>query len=83
MLAIHHQVSFWVSESFLLYQFLLSPNESIIVLLVLVVFVILAKRYKYHVRENEVNIHQIVDDHYQKYMEQEEEYDREREQLFC
>ena len=25
-------------------------------------------------RENEVNIHQIVDDHYQRYMEQEKEY---------
>ena len=35
---------------------------------------ILAKRYKYRVRENEVNIHQIVDDHYQRYMEQEEQY---------
>ena len=31
------------------------------------VHVILAKRYKYRVRENEVNIVQIVDDHYQRY----------------
>uniref|UniRef100_A0A1X7SN40 Major facilitator superfamily (MFS) profile domain-containing protein n=1 Tax=Amphimedon queenslandica TaxID=400682 RepID=A0A1X7SN40_AMPQE len=45
-------------------------------LLILVVFVILAKRYKYRVRENEVNIVQIVDDHYQRYMEQEDEYKR-------
>uniref|UniRef100_A0A1X7TFB2 Uncharacterized protein n=1 Tax=Amphimedon queenslandica TaxID=400682 RepID=A0A1X7TFB2_AMPQE len=30
-------------------------------------FVILAKRYKYCVRENEVNIVQIVDDHYQRF----------------
>ena len=37
---------------------------------------ILAKRYKYRVRENEVNIIQIVDDHYQRYMEQEEQYNR-------
>ena len=44
-----------------------------IVLLILIVFVILAKYYKFRVRENEVNIHQIVDDHYQKYMEQEEQ----------
>ena len=41
-------------------------------------FVILAKRYKYRVRENEVNIVQIVDDHYQRYMEQEEQYDKDR-----
>uniref|UniRef100_A0A1X7TU03 Uncharacterized protein n=1 Tax=Amphimedon queenslandica TaxID=400682 RepID=A0A1X7TU03_AMPQE len=41
-------------------------------------FVILAKRYKYRVRENEANIVQIVDDHYQRYMEQEEQYNRDR-----
>ena len=45
-----------------------------IVLLILIVFVILAKYYKFRVRENEVNIHQIVDNHYQRYMEQEEQY---------
>ena len=45
--------------------------------MVLIVFVILAKHYKYRVRENEVNIIQIVDDHYQRYMEQEEKHDRE------
>ncbi|XP_019857368.1 PREDICTED: uncharacterized protein LOC109585675 [Amphimedon queenslandica] len=45
-------------------------------LLILIIFVILARRYKYRVRENEVNIVQIVDDHYQRYMEQEDEYER-------
>ena len=49
-------------------------TKAFLVFVVLSVFVILAKRYKYRVRENEVNIHQIVDDHYQRYMEQEEEY---------
>uniref|UniRef100_A0A1X7T9I8 Major facilitator superfamily (MFS) profile domain-containing protein n=2 Tax=Amphimedon queenslandica TaxID=400682 RepID=A0A1X7T9I8_AMPQE len=48
-------------------------------LLILMVFVILARRYKYRVRENEVNIVQIVDDHYQRYMEQEDEYERHQE----
>ena len=48
-----------------------------IVLLILIVFVILAKYYKFRVRENEVNIHQIVDDHYQKYMDQEKQYTNE------
>uniref|UniRef100_A0A1X7TDP0 Major facilitator superfamily (MFS) profile domain-containing protein n=1 Tax=Amphimedon queenslandica TaxID=400682 RepID=A0A1X7TDP0_AMPQE len=48
-------------------------------LLLLIVFVILARRYKYRVRENEVNIVQIVDDHYQRYMEQEDEYNRHQE----
>uniref|UniRef100_A0A1X7UKP4 Uncharacterized protein n=1 Tax=Amphimedon queenslandica TaxID=400682 RepID=A0A1X7UKP4_AMPQE len=43
-----------------------------------IVFVILAKRYKYRVRENEVNIHQIADDHYQRYMEQEDRYKKQK-----
>ena len=49
-------------------------TKSVLVLIILIVFVILAKHYKYRVRENEVNIVQIVDDHYQKYMEQEEQF---------
>ena len=51
-------------------------TKSVLVLIILIVFVILAKHYKYRVRENEVNIVQIVDDHYQRYMEQEEQYHR-------
>ena len=51
-------------------------TKSVLVLIILIVFVILAKRYKYRVRENEVNIVQIVDDHYQKYIKQEEQYNR-------
>ena len=51
---------------------------SVLQLIILVVFVILARCYKYRVRENEVNIVQIVDDHYQRYMEQEDEYERHR-----
>ena len=47
-------------------------TKSVLVLIILIVFVILAKCYKYRVRENEVNIVQIVDDHYQRYMEQDE-----------
>ena len=53
-------------------------TKSVLVLIILIVFVILAKHYKYRVRENEVNIVQIVDDHYQRYMEQEEQYNRNR-----
>ena len=51
-------------------------TKSILVLLILVVFIILARRYKNRVRENEVNIHQIADDHYTRYMDQEEEYSK-------
>ena len=53
----------------------------ILQLFVLVMFAILARRYKYRVRENEVNIVQIVDDHYQRYMEQEDEHERQQEIL--
>ena len=49
-------------------------TKSVIILIILISFVILAKRYKYRVRENEVNIVQIIDDHYQRYMDQEEEH---------
>ena len=49
-------------------------TKNVLVLIILIVFVILAKRYKYRVRENEVNIVQIVDGHYQRYMEQEEQF---------
>ena len=55
--------------------------KCVIALIVLIVFLILAKHYKYRVRENEVNIIQIVDEHYQRYMEQEEEHIRE-EQIY-
>ena len=49
-------------------------TKSAIVLIILISFLILAKRYKYRVRENEVKIVQIIDDHYQRYMDQEEEH---------
>ena len=46
-------------------------TKGLLVLIIMIVFIILAKCYKYRVRENEVNIVQIVDDHYHRYMEQE------------
>ena len=52
--------------------------KSVIILIILMVFIVLAKRYKLRVRENEVNIHLIADEHYQRYLEQEIEYKRER-----
>ena len=39
-------------------------------------FVILAKHYKLRVRENEVNIHIIVEEHYVRYIEQDLEYQK-------
>ena len=52
-------------------------TRSVVIFIILLVFIVLAKRYKFRVRENEVNIAQIVDKHYERYIDQEEEYERE------
>ena len=72
-----HCQSQYICTSFYYYL-----TKSVLVLIILIVFVILAKHYKYRVRENEVNIVQIVDDHYQRYIEQEEQYNRDRNDFF-
>ena len=48
--------------------------NSVLVLIILIVFIILAKHYKLRVRENEINIHLIAEEHYERYMDQEVEY---------
>ena len=50
---------------------------SLLLLLILIVFVILAKRYKLREREKHINIQAIVEEHYERYFDQEEEYMRE------
>ena len=51
--------------------------KSVIILIILIMFLILAKCYKFRVRENEVNIHLIAEEHYEKYLDQEVQYRRE------
>ena len=46
-------------------------------LLILVVYVVLAKHYKLRERDRHINIHAIVEEHYERYFDQEEEYMRE------
>ena len=41
-----------------------------------VVFFILSKWYTLHERNREINIQAIVEEHYERYMDQEEEYER-------
>ena len=48
--------------------------KSLIVLVILILFLVLAKCYKLRVRDNEVNIHLIAEEHYERYMNQEIEY---------
>ena len=51
---------------------------TIAVLIILIVFIILAKWYKLRVRGNEVNIHLIAEEHYERYMDQEYEVEYRR-----
>ena len=55
---------------------------SLLILLVLLLFVVLAKRYKLRERERHINIQAIAEDHYERYMDQEEEYMREIAQQY-
>ena len=41
-----------------------------------VIFLILSKRYTLRERNREINIQAIVEEHYERYMDQEEEYER-------
>ena len=50
---------------------------SILLILSLVLFTIVAKRYKLRERDRHVNIQAIAEEHYERYLDQEEEYMRE------
>ena len=50
---------------------------SLLMLLMLVIYAILAKRYKLRERDRHINIQAIVEEHYEKYFDQEEKYMRE------
>ena len=60
--------------SYLFYFYLALPPLA---MLTLITFVIVAKRYKLRERERHVNIQAIVEEHYERYFDQEEEYMRE------
>ena len=51
--------------------------KSVIILVILIIFLILAKHYNFRVRENEINIHLIAEEHYERYLDQEVQYIRE------
>ena len=56
--------------------------QSILIMLFLVIFVIAAKQYKLRERERHVNIQAIVEEHYERYFDQEEEYMREATDMY-
>ena len=51
--------------------------KSVIILIILIIFLILAKCYKFRVRENEVNIYLIAEDHFERYFDQDVQYRKE------
>ena len=65
---------FKASQRLTFYIYLMLPPLAI---LMLIIFVIIAKRYKLRERERHVNIQAIVEEHYERYYDQEEEYMRE------
>ena len=55
---------------------------SLVLVVLFVVFLILSNRYTLRERNREINIQAIVEEHYERYMDQEEEYRRENPQYF-
>ena len=55
---------------------------SVALVVLFVVFLILSKRYTLRERNREINIQAIVEEHYERYMDQEEEYNRENSQSY-
>ena len=51
-------------------------TQAVLLFIILIVFLILAKHYKYRIRDNEVNIYQIVTGTYQNYLNQERDYNQ-------
>ena len=52
---------------------------SIFLMLLFLVFLFLSKRYKFRERNRVVNIQAIAEEHYERYLDQEEEYMREQQ----
>ena len=51
---------------------------SLVLVVLFAVFLVLSKRYTLRERNREINIQAIVEEHYERYMDQEEEYMRQQ-----
>ena len=67
------------TQNYTLYSSLVLPPLAI---MMMIIFVIVAKRYKLRERERHVNIQAIVEEHYDRYFDQEEEYMREAAEMY-
>ena len=63
-----------LEQKYILYSCLVLPPLA---MLMLIILLIVAKRYKLRERERHVNIQAIAEEHYERYFDQEEEYMRE------
>ena len=70
---------FKASEIFTFYFYLALPPLA---MLMLIIYIFVAKRYKLRERERHVNIQAIVEEHYERYFDQEEEYMREAANMY-
>ena len=68
---------FKISPKYTFYFYLV---PTLLAMLSLIAFIIAAKRYKLRERERHVNIQAIVEEHYERYFDQEEEYMRENDE---
>ena len=70
---------FKASITFTFYCYLAIPPLA---MLMLIIYVIAAKRYKLRERERHVNIQAIAEEHYERYFDQQEEYMREAANMY-
>ena len=59
------------------YFFYSQIANTLFILIALILFLIIAKHYKFRIRDNIVPVHQIAEEHYERYYDQSEEYRRE------
>ena len=71
---------FKVSQRSMFYCYLVLPPLA---MLMLIMFVVVAKRYKFRERERHVNIQAIAEEHYERYFDQKEEYMREISEMLA
>ena len=76
LININTKYPFGCNDNSICLSFYYYITKSVVMFIILLVFIVLGKWYKLRVRENEVNILQIVDEHYERYMDQKEEYER-------
>ena len=65
-----HNVFQYIKEPKLGCGFYYYLTKGLVATLLLIMFLLLGKRYKLRVRENEVNVYLLVDKHYDKYLQQ-------------